>query len=153
MRIQSKLVVAVAATLLFLNAAAPGQAGDASKAVAKDRAHIVRAQTLPPLEGDHLKVTLVEVNYGPGEASPAHSHPCAVIGYVAKGEIRTQVKGEAETVYKAGESFYEPPNGVHLVSANASATKPARLIACLICDREGPLSTDVGTDSSKGGTR
>ena len=31
------------------------------------------------------------------------------------------MKGEPETIYKAGESFYEAPKGIHLISANASA--------------------------------
>jgi quercetin dioxygenase-like cupin family protein len=33
------------------------------------------------------------------------------------------VKGEAEAIYKAGESFYEAPNGVHLVSADTTIDK------------------------------
>lgn len=109
----------------------------------KDRARIVLSQQLSKLNGDHLKAVLVEVRYGPGEASPPHSHPCAVIGYVVEGALRTQVKGEPEMIYKAGESFYEAPNGVHLVSANASSTEPAKLVAYLICDRDTPLSVDV----------
>ena len=108
-----------------------------------ERAHTVLAKELPVLDGTHLKLTLVEVNYGPGESSPPHSHPCAVIAYVVEGNIRSQVEGEAETSYRAGQSFYEAPNGVHLVSANASSTKPAKLLAYLLCDREGPLSKDV----------
>jgi hypothetical protein len=36
---------------------------------AKERARIVLSQPLPKLDGDHLKVVLVEVHYGPGEAS------------------------------------------------------------------------------------
>jgi quercetin dioxygenase-like cupin family protein len=109
----------------------------------KERARIVRSETLPALDGNRLKATLVEVQYGPGEASPPHSHPCAVIGYVVEGMIRTQVKGEPEMTYHAGESFYEAPNGIHLVSANASSTEPAKLVAYLICDRDTPLSVDV----------
>jgi Cupin domain len=77
------------------------------------------------------------------EASHPHSHPWAVIGYVVEGTLRTQVKGERESTYKAGESFYEAPNGVHLVSANASSTEPAKLVAYLICDHDTPLSVDV----------
>jgi len=117
----------------------------------KDRARVVVSQSLPKLDGDHLKVVLVEVNYGPGEASSPHSHPCAVIGYVAEGALRTKVKGEPERTYTAGETFFEPPNGVHLVSANASSTKPARLVAYLICDRDVPLSVDVPENISPKG--
>jgi len=106
----------------------------------------VLSKPLSKLDGKHLKVVLVEVNYGPGEASSPHSHPCAVVGYVVEGTLRTQVKGEPEMTYKAGESFYESPNGVHLISANASSTEPAKLIAYLICDHDTPLSVNVATN-------
>ena len=120
----------------------------------KDRARTVMSQTLPALNGEHLKAVLLEVRYGPGEASPPHSHPCAVIGYVAEGSLRTQVQGQPEMIYKAGQSFYEAPNGVHLVSANASTTEPAKLLAYLICDRDTPLSIDAPEQSvPKGETR
>lgn len=98
------------------------------------------SHSLPRLNGSHLRATVVEVNYAPGEADKPHSHPCTVIGYVAQGVIRFQVKGGPEAVFKAGESFYEPPNGVHQVSANASAKEPARLIAFFVCDHETPLT-------------
>jgi len=109
----------------------------------KDRARIAISQALPALDGDHLKAVLVEVRYGPGEASPPHSHPCAVVGYVAEGSLRTQMQGQSEIIYKAGQSFYEAPDRVHLVSANASATEPAKLLAYFICDRDTPLTIDV----------
>jgi quercetin dioxygenase-like cupin family protein len=99
------------------------------------------SHALPPLDGSHLRAIVVEVNYAPGEADKPHSHPCTVIGYVAQGAIRFQVKGgPPAAVYNAGESFYEPPNGVHQVSANASDKEPARLIAFFICDHETPLT-------------
>ena len=110
-----------------------------------DRARVSIATALPKLDGDHLRATLVEVYYGPGEASPPHSHPCAVVGYVVQGAIRTQVKGESLAIYKAGESFYEPTNGIHAVSANASTTQPAKFVAYFVCDHDAPLSTDVPT--------
>ncbi len=109
----------------------------------KDRVRTVLSKPLPKLNGDRLKAVLLEVRYGPGEASSPHSHPCAVIGYVVEGSLRTQVQGEPEATYRAGESFYEAPNGVHLVSANASSTEPAKFVAYLICDRDAPLSVDV----------
>jgi quercetin dioxygenase-like cupin family protein len=96
------------------------------------------SHSLPQMDGSHLRAIVVEVNYAPGESDKPHSHPCPVIGYIAKGTIRFQVKGRPETVYKAGESFYEPPNGVHQVSANASDKEPATLIAYFTCDRETP---------------
>jgi quercetin dioxygenase-like cupin family protein len=105
---------------------------------------------IPALDGAHIKTTLVEVNYGPGEASPPHTHPCAVVGYVVEGSLRMRVEGQPEKLYSAGESFYEAPNGVHAVSANASATQPAKLIAYFVCDHEAPLSVNVSISHTGG---
>ena len=55
------------------------------------RARIAFSHALPKLDGEHLRAILVEVSYGPGESSPPHSHPCAVIGYVLQGALRTEV--------------------------------------------------------------
>jgi len=95
---------------------------------------------MPRLNGDNLKVTIIEVTYGPGESSKAHTHPCPVIGYVLEGSLRMKVKDEPEAIYKAGETFYEAPSGIHQTSANASQTKPAKFIAYFVCDHETPLS-------------
>src|SRR5437763_604227 len=103
----------------------------------------VFTQILPARDGGKLVVHAVEVDYSPGAAPPPHSHPCPVIGYVLEGAIRTQVKGEQEAIYKSGESFYEAANGVHLVSANASETAAAKLLALFVCDHDAPLSSDA----------
>ncbi len=145
MRITAQVTVRHVTLTIFLLAlgAIPLLAQNSGANPAKDRARILLSTLIPPLDGVHVKTTLVEVNYGPGEASPAHSHPCAVIGYVVEGAIRTQVEGEPEHTYEAGGTFYEPPNGVHAVSANASSTRPAKLVAYFVCDRDTPLSVNV----------
>ena len=107
------------------------------------RTRIVFSQSLPQLDASHLKVTTVEVTYPPGGASAPHSHPCPVIGYVLRGAVRMQVKGGPVSIYRPGDSFYEAPNGVHQVSANASTKEPAVFLAYFICDHEGPLSVKV----------
>ena len=101
---------------------------------------VILQRSLPKLDGNNLRVTVVAVTYGPGESSKPHSHPCPVIGYVLEGSLRTKLMGESEVIYNSGESFYEAPNGVHEISANASQAKPAKLIAYFVCDRETPLS-------------
>jgi quercetin dioxygenase-like cupin family protein len=116
------------------------------------QSRVAFAHALPQLDGQHLKVTVVEVTYPPGGSSTPHSHPCPVMVYVVEGILRAQVKGEPEAVYHAGESFYEPPNGVHQVSANASQTKPAKFLAYFICDHETPLSVPP-PESKTGGQR
>ena len=107
------------------------------------RTRIVFSQSLPQLDAAHLKVTTVEVTYPPGGSSAPHSHPCPVIGYVLRGAVRMQVKGGPVSIYRPGDSFYEAPNGVHQVSANASTKEPAVFLAYFLCDHEGPLSVKV----------
>lgn len=139
-----ELPAAIVAGALLWVACIQGHAQQKSEPAEKhDRARVSLATPLPRLDGDHLLATLVEVYYGPGEASPPHSHPCAVVGYVVQGAIRTQVQGGPLAVYKAGESFYEKPNSVHTVSANASSSEPAKFVAYFVCDHEAPLSSDV----------
>jgi len=114
-----------------------------SAAEKKDRASVLLSQPLPKLNGNHLVTTLVEVRYGPGEASPPHSHPCPVVVYVVEGKVRSQNQGQPEVIYKPGDTFYEAPGGVHAVSGNASSTEPAKFIAFFLCDHATPLSQDM----------
>ena len=149
------MVGRIAVAVLFLLAAGilvrDQLRSDTQRAASTERARIVLSRALPKLDGDQLKATLVEVNYGPGESSEPHSHPCPVLGYVVAGALRTQVRGENEAVYTAGESFYEPAHGVHVVSANASQTEPAKLIAYFVCDHDAPLSVAAPEAARPGG--
>jgi quercetin dioxygenase-like cupin family protein len=140
------LVCGMALVVLPVWPQAPRQISQPAK---QQRGRVAFARALPALDGTHLKVTLVEVTYGPGESSHAHSHPCPVVGHVIAGAVRMRVKGEAETIYRAGDSFYEAPHGVHAVSANASATESATFLAYFVCDREGPLSAPVAADEGR----
>jgi quercetin dioxygenase-like cupin family protein len=117
---------------------------------APSRSRIAIAQGLPPLDGQHLEATVVDVTYEPGGANTAHRHPCPVIGYVLEGSLRMQVEGQPERTYQPGETFYEAPTDVHVVSANASADKPARFLAYFVCDHRTPLSVPV-TERRSGG--
>jgi quercetin dioxygenase-like cupin family protein len=107
------------------------------------QARTVFAGKLPALDGQHLQSTVVEVTYPPGGANATHRHPCPVIGYVLEGSLRMQVRGQPERVYTPGDTFFEAPTDVHVVSANASADVPARFLAYFVCDRETPLSVPV----------
>jgi quercetin dioxygenase-like cupin family protein len=98
---------------------------------------------LPALDGQQLEATLVEVTYQAGGVNPAHRHPCPVVGYVLEGAVRMQIAGQPEQIFKPGETFFESPSDVHLVSANASQEVPARFLAYFVCDRKTPLSVPV----------
>jgi quercetin dioxygenase-like cupin family protein len=60
---------------------------------------------------------------------------------VLEGAIRSQVNGGPVTVYRAGESWLEPPGAAHSVSANASTSEPARLLAVFVAEDGAELTT------------
>jgi quercetin dioxygenase-like cupin family protein len=95
---------------------------------------LVYQHELPNCPGKSIKGVLVE--YGPGGYSPAHTHAKSAFIYatVLEGAIRSQVNDRPVTTYKAGESFSELPGDRHRVSANASETKPAKLLAVFVVD-------------------
>lgn len=137
-RVVAAVLTAVTGLIVGWAPQAAWARAQAARATGKSR--LAFSHALPKLDGGHLVASLVEVTYGPGEGSPVHSHPCPVVGYVLEGDLRVQVQGEAERVYHVGETFYEPPNGVHMVSANANPDRPARLLASFTCDADTPLS-------------
>ncbi|MFZ5790736.1 MAG: cupin domain-containing protein [Pseudomonadota bacterium] len=98
----------------------------------------VMSEALPNLPGNRLTAVLVE--YGPGGKSAAHHHAGSVMAYVIEGAIRSQVSGGEARVYRAGESFFEPPGSRHLVSENASQTEPAKLIAIIVAPEGAKLT-------------
>ena len=72
--------------------------------------------------------SIVTIAYEPGEASPAHRHYAHTFVYVISGSIVMQVEGGEEVIVKAGETFYETPDDIHIVSGNASETEPASFL-------------------------
>ena len=95
---------------------------------------LVYQHELPNVPGKSIKSVLVE--YGPGGYSPGHTHAKSAFIYatVLEGAIRSKVNDGAETVYEAGQSFSEMPGDRHVVSANASETQPAKLLAVFVVD-------------------
>jgi quercetin dioxygenase-like cupin family protein len=103
---------------------------------ANARVTLVYQHELPNVPGKSIKGVLVE--YGPGGRSEAHTHPPSAFIYatVLDGAIASQVNDGALKTYRAGQSFSELPGDRHLVSANASKTKPAKLLAVFVVDTE-----------------
>jgi quercetin dioxygenase-like cupin family protein len=59
--------------------------------------------------------------------------------------MRSQVNDGPVTTYKAGQSFSEFPGDRHGVSANASKTKPCKLLAVFVVDTSATeLTTPFG---------
>jgi len=105
---------------------------------------VVYDHVLPNVPGKSIKGILVE--YGPGGSSPGHLHPKSAFIYatVLEGAIRSQVNDGPVKVYRAGENFSENPGDRHGVSANASTTQPAKLLAVFVVDtKEKELTTPL----------
>ena len=75
---------------------------------------------------------MITVSYEPGGADDIHRHDSHVFVYVLEGSIVMQVKGEPAVTLKAGQTFYEAPDDVHVVGKNASTTEPAKFLVLLI---------------------
>jgi quercetin dioxygenase-like cupin family protein len=79
------------------------------------------------------------VDFPPGFSSPIHRHDAQVCVYVLEGSVVMQVRGQKELTLGPGQSFYEDPNDIHIVSRNASRTKPAKFLVFLINKKGAPL--------------
>ena len=81
------------------------------------------------------EVTMATVEYAPGGKSPPHSHHAQVFVYVLEGSLRMQVQGSPAVTLGPGGTFYEGPDDVHIVSENASQTKPAKFLVVMVKDK------------------
>lgn len=117
-------------TAIVLSATVYGFA-DGAKAA---KVTLVYDHELPNVPGKSLRGVLVE--YGPGGSSPAHRHPSSAFIYatVLEGAFKSQVNDGPVKLYKVGESWSEAPGDRHKVSANASTTERAQLLAVFVVD-------------------
>jgi len=85
------------------------------------------------------EVLMYTVDFPPGFSSPVHRHNAQVSVYVLEGSVVMQVKGGKEVTLRPGQSFYEDPNDIHVVSRNASSTESAKFLVFLIHKKGDPL--------------
>ncbi|MGE8687629.1 MAG: cupin domain-containing protein [Achromobacter sp.] len=138
MKIKS-LATAAWACLAVVTASPVLAHGEAAETVSK-----VFDRPITNIPGKSL--VTVEVDYAPGAASVPHSHAKSafIYAYVLSGAIESKVNDGETRTYRAGESWFEPPNAVHSVSRNASKTEPARLLAVFVVDTgDNVLTTPI----------
>ena len=119
------------AALLMLTAV-PTKAADVKELFAVD---------LPDYPGKEGR--MIEVSYPPGAQDMVHRHDADAFVYVLEGQIVMQLKGKPAVTLKAGQTFYEGPNDVHVVGRNASNTEPARFVVLLLKGKGAPILTPV----------
>ena len=89
---------------------------------------------LPGKEG-----LMIIVDCPPGSSDPIHRHNANAFVYVLEGFVVMQVRGGKQVTLTPGQTFYEGPDDVHLVSRNASQTKPAKFVVFLVKDKGAPI--------------
>ena len=95
------------------------------------------------MAADHKELLMLTVEYLPGGASLPHRHDAQVFVYVLQGELTMQIAGSPAVTLRQGDTFYENPTDVHLVSANASKTAPAKILVFIVKNQGAPVSRDV----------
>jgi quercetin dioxygenase-like cupin family protein len=130
-------IIAVICGVFGLSTAHPALARDGeAESVAKNFEAAV-----PNIPGKSL--IALEVEYAPGAASPAHTHAKSafIFAYVVSGAIESKVNDGETRIYRAGESWSEPPGATHSISRNASKTEPAKLLAVFVLDTDDKALT------------
>ncbi|OSJ33796.1 cupin [Bradyrhizobium japonicum] len=119
------ITAAICAAFVFSMAARDGEAQTVTKNF---------EAAIPNIPGKSL--IALEVDYAPGAASPSHTHAKSafIYAYVISGAIESKVNNGGTRIYRAGESWSEPPGATHSISRNASETEPAKLLAVFVLD-------------------
>jgi len=129
------IAILAATAMLFTTGTTLEAAPPASEGVV----HRVMSQPLPSHPG--TDVTVITVDYPPGGSTPPHEHPGYTYAYVLQGAVVSQLDAQKPVTYKTGEMWTENPHEHHMVSKNASATEPARLLVFMIAPHGMPLTT------------
>ncbi len=112
---------------------------DASSGSSQNKVEVISSHALTDIPGK--RVTVVRVTYGPGGFTPPHRHGGSVTAYITKGQIRSQLNDGPVEIFEVGQSFFEPLGTIHRISANASNTEWAELIAVFVADEGAQLTT------------
>jgi len=100
----------------------------------------VRSLMSRDLAGDPgRELSMITVEYPPGNVDPVHTHHAQALVYVLEGTIVMQVRGGTPVTLVPGQTFYEGPDVVHVIGRNASQTAPAKFLVFLVKDKDAPI--------------
>ena len=134
--LRNSFIVAALLTLLPVAAAAQ-TAGAAPQSSRK----VLMTKDLADFPGKEALVYVIE--YPPGTNNVPHRHDAHVFLHILSGQLNAQVKGGELTVLNPGDTYYESPNDIHVVSRNPSSTVPAKAILFMLHNKGAALSTPV----------
>jgi quercetin dioxygenase-like cupin family protein len=110
---------------------------------------VAEGPKVTPLMGKELaglsgkEGVMLTVEYAPGASSGKHRHNAHTFVYVLEGAIIMQVAGGEAVTLGPGQTFYESPEDIHLVSKNASDSQPARFLVFFVQEKGAPLVVPV----------
>ena len=81
------------------------------------------------------EAVMLTVEYAPGASSSAHRHNANTFVYVLEGSVVMQVEGGKPVTLTPGQTFYESPSDVHVVSKNASDSQPAKFLVFFVKEK------------------
>ena len=119
-----------------MSAAAPVMAQQAAPATTVTS---LLKQVLADVPGREVMVITLDIP--PGGGSAPHRHPGHhVFGYVLEGSYKLKLDQGDEKILTKGQTFYEAPGQLHAVSANGSATEPAKVLAVIVAESGKPVT-------------
>ena len=128
----TRLIALALLAVVPMLVAAPIEAADVKDLFAIDLADY------PGKEG-----RMILVSYPPGAKDIVHRHDAHAFVYVLEGQIVMQLKGKPSVTLKAGQTFYEGPDDIHVVGRNASDKAPARFLVVLLKGKGAPVLAPV----------
>jgi len=127
----------LAAALVVLSSIATAQSSAPPRSSGRD----LMVRELPDLAG---KEALVRANvYPPGTSNPPHRHDAHVFLHVLEGQLIVQLKGGQPVTLNPGDTYYEAPDDVHVMSRNPSDTIPVKALIFMVKQRGAPATTLV----------
>src|SRR5215471_13514519 len=123
---------------IILSIAIPACALAAQFAPAAPPADVKEIMSKPLTDIPGKEGLMLAVTYPPGAADEIHRHNAHAFVYVLEGSIVMQLRGAEPVTVKAGETFYEGPNDVHIVGRSATDTKPAKFVVFLVKNQGVP---------------
>jgi len=119
---------------LLLSSFALGGTASAQAPVPPKRTILQTADVAPSPAQETLFGT---VEIAPGSGNAFHTHNGTEIGYVERGHIRLEVKGQAARELGPGESFMVPRGAVH--RSVLLGNEPVKLVNSWTVDKGKPL--------------
>jgi quercetin dioxygenase-like cupin family protein len=133
--------VALAAAVTVAVAACGSGARRAAHTTPMERLSPLIQLALPDVPGRTF--TAATVDFPPGARAAPHRHGRAfVYAYVLEGTVASRLAGRPRRVYHRGQSWIERPGAHHLLTANTSRTRSARLLVVFVSHTGDRLKVD-----------